>query len=244
MTNAQTVSHRSGEHSLICVPTYDEAENITRIVPAVLEVVPKAHVLVIDDNSPDGTGELADRMAKSDARVHVLHRRGKEGLAKAYLAGFSWALSEHYQYIFELDADFSHNPAYLPGFLDLLQEADVVVGSRRIPGGGVENWGALRRLISWGGSLYARTVLGVGIRDLTGGFNGFRQAVLRDIVAGGIDSRGYAFQIELKYRCLRRGYRVVESPIIFPDRELGQSKMGANIMGEAMRNVIKMRLKG
>lgn len=232
----------SGEGALICIPTYDEAENIERITKAVLDQVPDAHILIIDDNSPDGTGELADRLADERPSVHVLHRAGKEGLGKAYLAGFAWALERDYRYIFEFDADFSHNPKYLPRFIALLDEHDVVIGSRRVPGGGVENWGAVRRLISWGGSSYARTVLGVPVRDLTGGFNGFRREVLAAIDLDTVESTGYAFQVELKFRCVRRGFDVVEAPIVFPDRVLGKSKMGPNIVGEAMLNVVKMRL--
>ena len=210
---------RNGEGALICIPTFNERENLPLIVPAVLEVVAKAHILVIDDNSPDGTGKLADEMASTDSRVHVLHREGKKGLGKAYLAAFAWALEHDYQFIFEFDADFSHKPEYLPTFLELLdRDADVVVGSRRVSGGGVENWGALRRLISWGGSMYSRTVLQVPIQDLTGGFNGFRRDALERIGLDQVSSTGYCFQVELKYRACKRGLRVVESPIIFPDR--------------------------
>ncbi len=234
----------TGTGAVICIPTYNEAENIERIVPAVLDRVPDAHVLVIDDNSPDGTGRLADALADRLPSVHVLHRAGKEGLGRAYLAGFAWALERDYRYIFEFDADFSHNPDYLPHFIALLDRHDVVIGSRRVPGGGVENWGAVRRLISWGGSLYARTVLGVGVKDLTGGFNGFRREVLLGIGLEKVGTSGYGFQVELKYRCLRAGYDVVEAPIMFPDRVLGKSKMGPHIIGEAMMNVVKLRLGG
>lgn len=234
---------RRGRGALICLPTYNERENLDRIVPATLEVVPEAHILVVDDASPDGTGALADRLAAEDARVHVLHRPGKEGLGRAYQDGFEWGLAREYAYIFEMDADFSHRPGYLPGFLGLLEQADVVVGSRRVQGGGVEDWGPVRRFVSWGGSMYAKTVLGVHVRDLTGGFNGFRRQVLEDVMAsGGIRSNGYGFQVELKYRAIQLGYRVVESPIVFPDRERGQSKMSSGIIGEAMINVVKLRL--
>lgn len=208
--------------------------------------VPDAEVLVIDDDSPDGTGALADELAAEDLRVHVLHRAGKEGLGRAYVAGFSWALARDHAFVFELDADFSHDPAYLPGFIALLRSggADVVVGSRRIEGGGVEDWGALRRLVSWGGSLYARTVLGVGIRDLTGGFNGFRREVLEKLDLDGVEATGYGFQIELKYRALQAGFRVVELPIVFPDRKRGASKMSMGIFREAMVRVLQLRLSG
>ncbi len=233
---------RAGETALICIPTYNERENIELIVPAVLASVPKAHVLVIDDNSPDGTGDIADRIAAGDDRVHVLHRGGKEGLGKAYLDGFRWAVAAGYRYLFECDADFSHDPKYLPTFMEILQDADVVVGSRRIPGGGVENWGALRRLVSWGGSMYAMTILGVGVRDLTGGFNGFRTEVIEAIGLDGFETSGYGFQIEVKFRAIRAGFKVVEAPIVFPDRVRGKSKMSPAIMREAMVNVIKLRL--
>lgn len=233
---------RAGEGALICIPTYNERENIELIVPAVLESVPKANVLVIDDASPDGTGEIADRLADADPRIHVLHRTGKEGLGKAYLAGFAWALERDYTRIFECDADFSHDPKYLPGFMELLENADVVVGSRRVQGGGVENWGPVRRFVSWGGSMYAMTILGVGVRDLTGGFNGFRREVLEAIGLDGFETTGYGFQIEVKYRSIKNGFRVVESPIVFPDRVRGVSKMSPAIMREAMVNVVRLRL--
>lgn len=233
---------RAGEGALICIPTYNEKENIELIVPAVLGRVPKAHVLVIDDDSPDGTGEIADRLAAADDRLHVLHRPGKEGLGKAYLDGFRWALDRGYDFVFEFDADFSHDPRYLPAFMEILQEADVVVGSRRVPGGGVQNWGPIRRFVSWGGSMYAMTVLGVGVRDLTGGFNGFRTEVLEAIGLEGFETTGYGFQIEVKFRAIKAGFKVVEAPIIFPDRVRGKSKMSPSIMGEAMINVVKLRL--
>ena len=243
LDTAMHSERHDGAATLICIPTYNEAENVTRIVPAVLEQVPRANVLVVDDNSPDGTGQLADRMAGEDSRVHVLHRKGKEGLGKAYLAAFQWALERNYQYIFEFDADFSHNPEYLPVFAGLLHadKADVLVGSRRVKGGGVENWSLHRRFISWGGSLYARIVLGLGIRDLTGGFNGFRRAVLESIELDRVTSTGYCFQIELKYRAVKRGFRVLEQAIVFPDRVLGKSKMNGAIFAEAVVQVWKLR---
>ncbi|MFZ5480326.1 MAG: polyprenol monophosphomannose synthase [Myxococcota bacterium] len=230
-----------GDGTLVCIPTYDERENIERVVPAALAALPGCHVLVVDDESPDGTGRLADALAAADPRVHVLHRPGKEGLARAYLAGFAWALARAYTHVFELDADLSHDPAYLPGLRALLDDHDAVIGSRRVPGGGIERWGPHRRLLSWGGSLYARGVLGVETRDLTGGFNGWRRAVLEGIGLSEVRSTGYAFQIELKYRAIRRGFRVVESPIVFRDRERGTSKMSARIFGEAMVQVWRMR---
>jgi dolichol-phosphate mannosyltransferase len=232
----------SGEGALICIPTYNEAENLPLIIPAVINAVPKAHVLVVDDASPDGTGRIANDFAAASPHVHVLHRTGKEGLGRAYLAAFRWALDHGYQYIFEFDADFSHNPLYLPEFVALLErEADVVVGSRRVSGGGVENWGAARRFISWGGSLYARTILGVPVRDLTGGYNGFRREVLERIDLDDVSSTGYCFQIELKYRAVKQGFRVVERPIVFPDRVRGTSKMNGSIFMEAVVQVWKLR---
>lgn len=231
----------SADGALVCIPTYNERENLPRIVPAVLDHLPGAHVLVIDDNSPDGTGALADAIAAADPRVHVLHRKGKEGLGKAYLAGFRWGLDQGYALLIELDADFSHNPAYLPEFVALLGTHDVVVGSRRVVGGGVENWGFARRAISAGGSLYARTVLGVRVLDLTGGYNGFRREVLEAIGLDNIESSGFSFQIELKYRAIRKGFRVIETPIVFPDRVHGTSKMTSWIFVEAMAKVWRLR---
>jgi dolichol-phosphate mannosyltransferase len=237
------VSDERGTGALICVPTYNERENLERILPAVFEQVPAAHVLVIDDSSPDGTGEIADRMAAADDRVHVLHRPAKQGLGRAYIAGFGWALERGYGRVVEFDADFSHDPAYLPEMLDRLTTADVVVGSRRVPGGGVESWGLARRLVSSVGSVYSRTVLGVQVRDLTGGFNGFRRAALEALELDSIAASGFAFQIEIKYRAVRAGLDVVEMPIVFRDREAGQSKMSAAIFAEAMVGVIKLRLR-
>lgn len=238
-----TPGHSDGAGAVICIPTYNEAENLPLIVPAVLEAVPAAHVLVVDDASPDGTGELADALAVADERVHVLHRTGKEGLGKAYLAGFAWALERDYRFVFEFDADFSHDPGYLPEFIGILADgrADVIVGSRRVPGGGVENWGPLRQFISWGGSLYARVILQVPIRDLTGGFNGFRREVLETIGLERVSSTGYCFQIELKYRALKYGFKVLERPIVFPDRTRGESKMSGDIVLEAVTQVWRLR---
>jgi dolichol-phosphate mannosyltransferase len=231
-----------GEGALICIPTYNERENIGRIVPAVLEQAPGANLLVVDDNSPDGTGSFADDLAARDQRVKVLHREEKQGLGKAYLTAFKWSLDNGYRYTVEFDADFSHNPRYLPEMFERLKNADVVVGSRRVKGGGVENWSAWRRFLSWGGSIYAKTVLQVPIRDLTGGFNGFHSRCLEAIDYKSICSTGYAFQIEIKYRCIKEGLTVVEMPIVFPDRTHGISKMSTNIIFEAMAQVLKLRL--
>jgi dolichol-phosphate mannosyltransferase len=227
---------------LVVIPTYNEAENLVRIVPRVRSAVPGAHILVVDDASPDGTGELADALARSSPRVHVLHRAGKAGLGKAYLAAFRWALERGYRWVLEMDADWSHHPRYLPLLLDrAASDADLVLGSRWVAGGGTLNWGLGRRLISRGGSLYARWILGLGIRDLTGGFKCFRAEVLRAIDLDTVNSTGYAFQIELTYRALRRGFRVVEVPIVFEDRRVGQSKMSRAIVLEALAMVWKIK---
>jgi dolichol-phosphate mannosyltransferase len=232
-----------GEGALVCIPTYNEKENLARIAAAVLETVPGANVLVIDDNSPDGTGAIADSMAAGDARIHVLHRERKEGLGKAYLAGFAWALERGYAFVVEFDADFSHDPAALPEMMRRLEAADVVIGSRRVPGGGCENWPLGRRLVSAAGSVYARTVLGVPVRDLTGGFNGFRREAFARLDLDRIGTSGYGFQIEIKYRAVKAGLRVVEMPITFRDRRAGSSKMSGAIFFEAMLNVLRLRFR-
>jgi dolichol-phosphate mannosyltransferase len=223
----------------VIVPTYDERENLPRIVPAILAASPLVDVLVVDDNSPDGTGMLADELAAKEPRVRVLHRGHKEGLGRAYLAGFAEALAGGYGRIVEMDADFSHDPARLPVLLGT--DADLVLGSRYVPGGSTVNWGIGRRALSRGGSLYARAILGVAIRDLTGGFKCFRRKVLENLDLGSVHSTGYAFQIELTYRALRRGFRVVEVPITFVDRRVGQSKMSRAIVLEALWKVWKIR---
>ena len=232
------------QRTLICIPTYNEAENIERLVPEIKQTISDVHILVVDDNSPDGTGELVVRMTRLDDTIHLLQRPVKQGLGPAYLAAFAWALEREYEYIFEFDADFSHNPAYLPGFLSVLEQdtVDVVVGSRRVNGGRIENWGIHRKFLSWGGNTYANLLLGTTIRDLTGGFNGFKREVLESIKLDEVQSSGYCFQIELKYRCLRQGYRVCELPIVFPDRIRGESKMNTSIMKEAIGQVIALKL--
>jgi dolichol-phosphate mannosyltransferase len=228
---------------LICLPTYNERENLEPMLRALEGVLgPDDRVLVIDDDSPDGTGELADRLAAELGFVDVLHRPEKEGLGPAYLAGFRVALDAGAQLIVEIDCDFSHDPLDLPRLLTAADEADVVLGSRYVSDGGIENWGLLRRAISAGGSLYARLLLGVPVRDLTGGFKVFRRAVLEAIPLDRVRSRGYAFQIELTYRALRRGFRVVEVPIRFADRAVGGSKMSRAIVLEAIWKVPLLRL--
>ena len=227
----------------VCLPTYNERENLEPMLRALVAVLgPGDRVLVIDDNSPDGTGELADRLAAELDAVEVLHRPRKDGLGPAYLAGFRRALETDAELIVEMDCDFSHDPEDVPRLLAAAADADLVLGSRYVPGGGVENWGAIRRAISWGGSLYARLVLGISVRDLTGGFKCFRRAVLEAIPLGEVRSRGYAFQIELTYRASRTGFRVVEIPIRFVDRVVGGSKMSRTIVLEAIWKVPLLRL--
>ncbi len=229
----------------VCLPTYNERENIEPMLRALGEILgPADRVLVIDDNSPDGTGRRADELAAVLGYVDVLHRERKEGLGPAYLAGFRQALDAGAELIVEMDCDFSHDPNDVPRLLAAAEEADVVLGSRYVPGGSVENWNALRRFISAGGSLYARIVLGVPVRDLTGGFKCIRRAVLEAIDLDAIHSRGYAFQIELTYRALRKGFRVQEVPIRFVDRQVGGSKMSRMIVLEAIWKLPLVRLAG
>jgi dolichol-phosphate mannosyltransferase len=231
----------SADRACVVLPTYDERDNLPSIVPAILAASPELDVLVVDDESPDGTGEVADELAARDPRVRVLHRAQKQGLGAAYLDGFHVALRAGYGRILEMDADFSHDPARLPELLAASRDADVVLGSRYAPGGGTRNWGLGRRLLSRGGSLYARTILGVPVRDLTGGFKCFRREVLERIDLPSVTSTGYAFQIELTYRALRAGFRVVEVPITFVDRRVGQSKMSGAIVLEALWKVWGIR---
>lgn len=229
--------------AVVCIPTYNERENLPDIVRAVLAVDARVDILIIDDNSPDGTGDVADALAKESPRVKVLHRERKEGLGRAYLAAFHHALAAGYAYVVEMDADFSHHPRYLPQILDAAEAgADLVLGSRYVTGGGTVNWGFARQVISQGGSLYARTVLGVPIRDLTGGFKCFRRHVLETLDLNAIQSTGYGFQIELTYKTLGAGFRVREVPIVFEDRRVGQSKMSKKIFLEAFTMVLKLRL--
>jgi dolichol-phosphate mannosyltransferase len=230
--------------ALVCLPTYNEAENLRPMVAAVLAAAPAVEILVVDDNSPDGTGRIADELATSEPRVHVLHRAGKEGLGRAYLAAFAWALARDYGLVLEMDCDFSHHPKYLPAMLEGAREADLVLGSRYVPGGGTVNWGIGRKIMSRGGSLYARTILGIGVRDLTGGFKCFRREVLEAIDLPTVECSGYAFQIELTYRAIRKGFRVRELPIVFEDRRVGLSKMSRRILLEAVRKVWSIRLSG
>jgi len=230
--------------SLICLPTYNERENIEPMVAALRGLeLEDLHVLVVDDNSPDGTGEIADRLAAEDDHVHVLHRREKEGLGPAYLAGFRRALELEADFVFEMDCDFSHDPADVPRLAAATADADLVLGSRYVQGGGTRNWGFVRRFVSRGGSLYAQVLLQLRVRDLTGGFKCYRREVLETIDLDGISSLGYAFQIETTYRALRAGFRVVEVPITFADREVGGSKMSKWIVLEAIWKVPALRAR-
>ena len=231
----------TGAQSLIIVPTYNERENLARLVTEIHTVVPDAHVLVVDDGSPDGTGEIADGLSADDPRVHVEHRSGKLGLGTAYIHGFRWALERDYETVFEMDADFSHQPKYLPEFLRSAQDHDLVLGSRYIPGGGTENWTLSRQFISRGGNLYARLILGLPFADLTGGFKCFRRHALQALDFDAIQSVGYNFQIELTYRVHLAGLRIGQVPIIFPDRTAGESKMSSAIFREALLGVWKLR---
>jgi dolichol-phosphate mannosyltransferase len=225
------------------LPTYNEAENLEQLVAAALANLPDtARVLVVDDNSPDGTGQLADRLAAAEDRIEVLHRPRKEGLGPAYVAGFRRALNAGAERILEMDSDFSHDPADLPRLLAATAEADVAIGSRYVAGGGVENWSKIRQGISRGGSAYARLVLGLPIQDLTGGFKCFRREVLEAIDLEGISSRGYAFQVEMTYRAVQLGFRVAEVPIVFRERRAGASKMSRSIVLEAAWRVPQLRL--
>ncbi len=237
-----------GETWLI-LPTYNEAANVKAIVPAAGEVLARAapegfRVLVVDDGSPDGTGLLAEELAAEHEWVKVLHRTNKEGIGPAYLAGFRHALDHGAGYVMEMDSDFSHDPADLARLLEAVHAgADLALGSRYVPGGGVSDWGMLRRFISEGGSTYARLVLGLRIRDLTGGFKCFRREVLEAINFDTVRSQGYAFQVELTYRAVQAGFRVVEVPIVFRDRQHGQSKMSWRIAAEAMWLVPRLRFR-
>ena len=232
----------NSDRACVVLPTYNERENLPSIVPAILAAAPQVDVLVVDDNSPDGTGALADALASKDPRVRVLHRARKEGLGRAYLAGFAEALSRGYGRILEMDADFSHDPARLPELL--ASGKDLALGSRYVEGGGTVNWGLGRRVLSQGGSLYARLILGIPVRDLTGGFKCFRRQVLESIDLPSVRSTGYAFQIELTYRALKRGFSVGEVPIVFADRRVGKSKMNRRIVAEALWMVWKIRFDG
>jgi dolichol-phosphate mannosyltransferase len=231
------------ERVLVVVPTYNEIKNLSQIVPEILRQDPRIEVLVVDDGSPDGTGELADRMGEEDPRIHCLHRTKKEGLGKAYLAGFKWALTRDYDFIFEMDADFSHDPKYLPGFLRAVEDADLVIGSRYKTGVNVINWPMSRLLLSYGANIYARWITGLPLTDSTGGFKCFRRSVLATLELDRVESNGYSFQIEMSFRAWKRGFRLKEIPIVFVDRVEGQSKMNKKIVREAIWMVWWIRLR-
>jgi dolichol-phosphate mannosyltransferase len=222
---------------LVVIPTYNEVENLPRIVRRVRDSVPEAHILVADDNSPDGTSKVADEFAAADGQVHVMHRLGKEGLGAAYLAGFAWALENGFDVVVEMDADGSHQPEQLPLLLDALRGADLVLGSRWVPGGSVVNWPRSREMLSRGGNWYTRKALRIPLMDATGGYRAFRASTLRALDLDGVGSAGYIFQVDLAYRALDRGMRVTEVPIEFIEREIGDSKMNRKIVSEALWRV-------
>ena len=219
---------------LVIIPTYNEAENIETVTSRLRTANPQVHVLIADDNSPDGTGEIADRLAGADEHVHVMHRKGKEGLGAAHLAGFDWGLSHDYGVLVEMDADLSHQPEQLPALLSALQHADMVKGSRYVSGGSVVNWPKSREFISRGGGTWTRLMLGIDVKDPTGGFNAFRASTLRTINLATVDSAGYCFQLDMTWRVLKAGGVVAEVPITFVERERGASKMSKDIVVEAM----------
>lgn len=227
--------------SLVIVPTYNEIENVQILIPALMNLKANFDVLFVDDSSPDGTGQYLQTQAQSNSRVHLLSRKEKNGLGQAYIAGFKWAIENGYDTITEMDADFSHRPVDLEKILHRVVDHDVIVGSRYIPGGSVVNWGLIRKIISRGGSIYSRIILGYPINDWTGGFNTWKKQVLIDIDLDSIKSNGYSFQIELKYKALSKGYKVKEFPIVFEDRKVGQSKMSFKILLEAIWKVWLIR---
>lgn len=227
--------------TLVIVPTYNERENIAQLVPAIRQATPDVDILVVDDNSPDGTQDVVRALQASDPRLHLLGRQGKEGLGKAYLAGFRWGLENKYEFLVQMDADFSHRPEDLKKLIQALPSADFVMGSRWVKGGSTVNWGLGRKIISRGGSFYTRQILRYPVRDWTGGFNAWKAETLRKIGLDSVRSEGYSFQIELKYRASRLGLRGIEVPIIFEDRRVGQSKMSSKIVFEALYRVWNLR---
>lgn len=228
--------------ALIIIPTYNERQNIVLLIPEILKVVPGASILVVDDNSPDGTAQCVRELAQSVENVHVLERPGKQGLGRAYISGFRWALERDYECMFEMDADFSHNPSYLPDFLRAVDSSDLVIGSRYIKGVNVVNWPMSRLLLSYTANMYARFITGLPVRDATGGFKCFRRQVLETLDLDRISSSGYSFQIEVNYLTWKKGFRISEIPIVFTDRERGESKMSTKIVREALVLLWKLRL--
>lgn len=242
MPEPDTAQHTNALDCTVVMPTYNERENINDIIDAILHY-PRFRVLVVDDNSPDGTGKLVAEMSHREPRIGLVSRPGKQGLGTAYIAGFRQALRDGARYIFEMDADFSHDPVYLPTLLEAAETRyDLVIGSRYVRGGGTTDWGIVRRFISRGGNIYAGIILGLPVADSTGGFRCYRRAVLETLNLDAVRSNGYSFQIEMVYRTLRAGFQVGESPIIFPDRRVGKSKMSRRIVFEALINVWRMRL--
>jgi dolichol-phosphate mannosyltransferase len=239
----QRESHGEFGPVLVVIPTYNERDNLGPIVERLHAALPSAHVLVVDDGSPDGTGELADEMSAADPRVHVLHRSEKAGLGAAYLAGFRWALDRNYAVIVEMDADGSHAPEDLPRLLDALRDAELVLGSRYVPGGRVVNWPKRREFLSRGANLYTQVALGAGVRDITGGFRAYRREVLEKVNLGTVASQGYCFQVDLAWRALEAGFRVAEVPITFTERQHGVSKMSGDVVREALWRVTKWGLR-
>ena len=231
------------QRALVIVPTYNERENLPRLVPSILSRDPRLEILVVDDGSPDGTGALAEEIAAAERRVHVVHRAGKLGLGTAYIAGFRWGLERGYDVLFEMDADFSHDPAHLPQFLDAISEYDLVLGSRYLEGRvTVVNWPMNRLLLSYGANIYARWVTGLPVADSTGGFKCFRREVLAALELDRVESNGYSFQIEMSFRAWKKGFRIGEIPIMFVDRDLGESKMSKSIVREAIWRVWRLRI--
>jgi dolichol-phosphate mannosyltransferase len=229
--------------TLIIIPTYNELDNLRPLLNEIFTYAPKTDILIVDDNSPDGTGDLADEIHDRNAQVHVLHRPGKQGLGTAYVAGFKYSIEHGYDAAFEMDADFSHDPRYLPDFLKAIEDADLVIGSRYIPGGDTPNWSLLRRFISGGGNIFARFMLGIPVHDCTAGYRCYRREVLEHIDLDTIQSQGYAFQIELAYRVMKHGFKIVETPIVFQDRRVGKSKMSRKIVIEGFTYVLKARFR-
>ena len=227
--------------TLIIIPTYNEIENLPPLLKEIFSFAPEADILIVDDNSPDGTGDLAEEIHQENAQVHVLHRANKLGLGTAYIQGFKYTIEHAYDAAFEMDADFSHDPRYPPDFLKAIENADLVIGSRYVPGGDTPNWTILRRFISGGGNIFARFMLGIPVHDCTAGYRCYRRNVLDSIELDSIQSQGYAFQIELAYRVMQHGFKIVETPIVFMDRRVGKSKMSRKIVIEGFTYVIKAR---
>ncbi|MGW0044355.1 polyprenol monophosphomannose synthase [Rhodococcus sp. NPDC003348] len=246
MSAGTPTGDKPSSHTLVIIPTYNERENIALIIGRLHAALPDVHVLVADDGSPDGTGDIADKLAAddTDGRIHVMHRTEKNGLGAAYIAGFQWALERDYQVVVEMDADGSHAPEQLHRLLDKIDAgADVVAGSRYVPGGSVVNWPRRREILSRGGNIYSQLALGVKIKDITGGYRAYRRVVLETLDLGAIESAGYCFQIDMGWRALQAGFTMVEVPITFTEREFGESKMSGNIITEAFTKVLGWGMK-